>query len=322
MPPDISIIREIFKSHLGTNATSIERFKNGICHFVFDVVCENKKKYVIRIASESSKDLLTGGLNWNRELERIGVPVPKVIKYDLGGLFSFMILERLCGTDIGNIYDDLSISEKRKIAEEIISIQKKVSSLGKRDKYGYALSFDNLQFNGKNSWYDVIAENFLRSKDWASGSSLIPPHIFDTAEALFDSLSYVFDDVEAIPFLDDATTKNLIINDGILIGIVDTDEICFGDCLRTIALTEMSLIASQQNTDYATYLKHQLKPDGDWETKYLIYLMGFCVTFLSETNQLFNGNNRYFNNRQYVNHLLQFFDHISSKLKLRIRRRQ
>jgi len=37
--------------------------------------------------------------------------------------------------------------------------------------------------------------------------------------------------VPAICFLDDLTTKNVIVQDGVLQGVVDFDHVCYGDPL-------------------------------------------------------------------------------------------
>lgn len=47
----------------------------------------------------------------------------------------------------------------------------------------------------------------------------------------FDSYT---SEVKPTPFLDDTTTKNVIINDGKLSGIVDVDYVNFGDHLLTL----------------------------------------------------------------------------------------
>ena len=51
-----------------------------------------------------------------------------------------------------------------------------------------------------------------------------------------------FDSVEATCFLDDLTVKNVIVQDGEFQGIVDLDEVCYGDPLYWLSLAEVTPI--------------------------------------------------------------------------------
>ena len=65
--------------------------------------------------------------------------------------------------------------------------------------------------------------------------------------------SAYFAEVRRVPFLDDTCTKNVLVHDGALTGIVDVDWVCFGDGLLTVALTRASLLGSNRDEAYTDH---------------------------------------------------------------------
>ena len=90
------------------------------------------------------------------------------------------------------------------------------------------------------------------------------------------------------PFLDDTTTKNVLIADGHLTGIVDVDCVCFGDPLFTVALTRMALLSRAYPTDYIEAWCDHLELSAAQQAALDLYTALFCVGFLSEFGQQHN----------------------------------
>jgi hypothetical protein len=89
-------------------------------------------------------------------------------------------------------------------------------------------------------------------------------------------------------FLDDATTKNVLVHEGRLSAIVDLDWLAFGDPLYAVALTRMSLLAAGLNPDYARFLAEEAGI-GPVSTPLLdLYTLCFCVDFLGGLGMQFN----------------------------------
>ena len=57
-----------------------------------------------------------------------------------------------------------------------------------------------------------------------------------------DRSSARLDAIEPICFLDDLTTKNVIVHDGVLRGVVDFDVVCYGDPMYWLALTQVGVL--------------------------------------------------------------------------------
>lgn len=92
-----------------------------------------------------------------------------------------------------------------------------------------------------------------------------------------------------MPFLHDTTTKNVIVSpEGYLTGIVDVDDLCYGDPRYPAALTAAALLNSGGPTDYVSaWLAHAGQArDGLFE----FYVATFLLDFMSEHGTRFNGN--------------------------------
>jgi aminoglycoside phosphotransferase (APT) family kinase protein len=99
------------------------------------------------------------------------------------------------------------------------------------------------------------------------------------------------DSEPAVPFLHDTTTKNVIVApDGAFSGIVDVDDLCFGDPRYVVALTLASLIAARAPSDYvdAWMTIANFRDDRIFR----LYVAVFLVDFMSEHGQTFNQDPR------------------------------
>jgi hypothetical protein len=97
------------------------------------------------------------------------------------------------------------------------------------------------------------------------------------------------DKIAATPFLHDTTTKNVIVaQDGTFSGIVDVDDLCFGDPRYPAALTLAALMACGRPDHYvSTWLRHSAQSD---DRIFRLYVSLFLLDLMSEHGQTFNGN--------------------------------
>ncbi len=92
-----------------------------------------------------------------------------------------------------------------------------------------------------------------------------------------------------IPFLHDTTTKNVIVTrEGAFSGIVDVDDLCFGDPRYVVALTMASLMVMDGPIHYVdTWMS---LASYSYDRIFQLYVVLFIVDFMSEHGQAFNGN--------------------------------
>jgi len=93
------------------------------------------------------------------------------------------------------------------------------------------------------------------------------------------------------PFLHDTTTRNVIVTEaGAFSGIVDVDDLGFGDPRYPAALTLAVLTAQGGPAQYVSaWLRHAGLSD---DRLFRMYVLIFLLDLMSEHGQVFNGNQR------------------------------
>ncbi len=267
---------------------SISRFQTGLCHYVYDIVTGDGQKVVARLAQPGNEAALEGAVYWSERLRPEGVPLPELLGYDLTRQefpHAYILLERLPGKDLGEIYPGLSAAEKDRIAGEVARIQAIVGRFPVGPGYGFATSY---QANLKASWTEVVLGNLERSRMLLEQAAIFKTEVVDRVQNRLARFESYFAKILPTPFLDDTTTKNVIIHEGRLSGIVDVDMVCFGDPLFTVGLTRMALLNLDYNPDYIGYWSEHLHL-GEMQRQILTaYTALFCVNFMSEIGQKFN----------------------------------
>lgn len=276
------IAREVF----GEQAASCERFTTGLRHWVFDVVlAESHRQVVVRLSHPDHRDELAGGVFWHRRLSDVGVPVAPILASDTSAEQPFMILERLAGTDIGNVIDDMSHDQVRGAALAVVEMQHNAARLPRADGFGYALD-DQQPLHP--SWTALLHWHLERSRTWITAAGLVNVSWADRVAELLERRSLLMEEIAPVAFLHDATTKNVIVHEGRVTGLVDVDQTGFGDPLWAPALTRASLLASGRRTDYADIQLAVLARTGAGSDLIDLYTALHCLAFLGEIGQTFN----------------------------------
>jgi len=199
-----------------------------------------------------------------------------------------MVLERLPGMDLGQAYETLSAGDKRNLAEGIAEEQQKVGWLGRNHSYGYFVSKEISLSGACETWSQVVEQDLARSEERLRKSKAFGCEYVSLVRKKMAGYQDYFRSIQPTPFLDDTTTKNVIVSKGKLSGIVDADEICFGDGLFVIGLTKMGLLSMGADTDYVEYWLDTINA-GKLERKVIdFYALVFCVNFMGELGQTFN----------------------------------
>ncbi len=265
------VIIQICVDNLGKPPEQLERCSNGYGNYVY-IVKYSATNYILRCSPE--RNAYTETIYWLQALSKIDIPIPQIVSHGQFEGFSYLILTYLEGNDIGDVYLSLSSCEKKLIAKELVSIQKKVSSL-------------SLSPGSNWSWYKFIYELLDRAE-----ARIAQNGFFDIAKvkALRNDickLAHYFSEIKPIPYLDDISTKNLLIHNGRISGIIDIDEMGFGDSLSYVALTYMALLNLEYDTDYIGYILSEMVLDADAERAFIFYTLIYCVDFMGERGMCF-----------------------------------
>lgn len=267
---------------------SVTRFPTGLCHHVFDVDLGAQGRVVVRVADPEQRRLLLGALAWSARLRPLGVPLPEVLDHDVRAStpMPFLVLERLAGTDLGLVHDDLPVGDRRAIALAVVEVQAAVRSLGPGGGYGH--SADPQAAPPHRSWADVVEANLRRSGERLRTAPAPLRRLHDRVVQVVADRRPDLDAVPPLPFLDDLTTKNVLVDLGRLSGVVDVDVVCFGDPLATPALTRASLAAAGSSSDYVEAWLDALSPDARGRAAFDLLTAVFCLDIAGEHGTVFN----------------------------------
>jgi len=302
---DIAI--KILSERLNITPAELIRFTTGYAHSVYHVKTEYGE-YVLRITSKQNKSLYFGSIKWLNKLAHLDIPIPKVLEHGQYEDKYYVLMTFIRGRDLGEVYHTLSDSQKREIAKSLCEIQRKIATLPSSGLYGYD-SYPTA------TWSEEIAHFINRSRKRIMTNKVFDAKVCDDVAVIMSNLSDYFSSVQPIAFLDDTTTKNVLIHDGALSGIVDIDWICYGGPLQTIGLTNMSLLAMGADTKYIDYWLDEMSADSTQHTVVTFYTLLFCIDFMGEQGMRFDNDNIVEINQEKVELLSLIYDNLISKLR-------
>jgi aminoglycoside phosphotransferase (APT) family kinase protein len=287
--PDEKLIRRVAHDFAQEEIQSIKRFPTGLVHYVYDVVTKGNRRFVVRVAAPENRSLLESGVYWSKKLRPLGVPLPEILYVETGADIPYVVLERVAGKDLGEVYSALTSTEKREIAASVNDVQQRVSRLPSGSGFGFVSSYES-GFPA-SSWSAVVDRSLARTRRRIESACIVDASFVEAIEAVVPLFDHYFNRIQPTPFLDDITTKNVMISDGRLTGVVDVDQVCFGDPIFTIALTRMALMSTGAKLDYVEYWCDRIQATRAQRSALSLYSGVFCIDFMSEIGQRFNKDN-------------------------------
>jgi aminoglycoside phosphotransferase (APT) family kinase protein len=285
--PTAEDAREVIHTYLHTEAASLARFSAIGGRYVFDVTTVDGRPVVARLGHPGEEAAFDGSVRWYGLLTPLGVPLPRLLAHGTSRRgFPFMIITRLPGRDLFDEYHHLTHLQKRELARCIVEIGRLVQTLPPGHGYGFVHSYDDPPPH--TTWRGVLNGSLARSRSRILEAGLVSPAPVERVAEALDLLNDYFATVPPRPFLDDTTTKNVIIHEGRLSGIIDIDWVCFGDPLLTVGLTNMALKAHGQDTMYVDEWLNALHANATQRRAVSLYTAIFAVDFLGEIGQRFN----------------------------------
>lgn len=212
-------------------------------------------------------------------LRRLGLPVPNVIASDLSQTHypvAYMMLEKIPGRDLCFELASMTGTQKERLAERIVGFQRQVATLPSGRGFGYAPIGKRA---AQATWRDLITSEIQK------GLPADPePPLGAWLERVFrltDRFGPYLEHVSPTPFLDDLTTKNVIVERGELRGLIDFDVICYGDPLWTLGLTATAIVADvgAEHLDYLDALCRAYGLDEAERKVVDLYAALFALTF-------------------------------------------
>ena len=118
----------IFRRWTGHDAVHVRRFPTGLAHYVFDVAGEAVSG-VVRIARRGRQGAFRSAIYWSAACVPRGAVAEAHRRSDPFDGFDYLLLERLPGTDLAHVYQDLSPHQKREIVARVVLAQARVQEL-------------------------------------------------------------------------------------------------------------------------------------------------------------------------------------------------
>ena len=210
----------------GHAPSKAKRFATGMRHYVFEVEFPTRRPVVVRIGSEAATAEMAGAVHLSAMLRQRGVPLqrcwPRTSRLRSHGWCLNGWLNRPC-----NVIQRLSREQLELIAARVAEAQAITAQTGSAGRYGYAVRPEQAPHT---RWSEVLEANLARSRRRIEFAGLFEAALVDVVQTAVASHRDQIDRIDPTPFLHDTTTKNVIIApDGNLSGIVDVDDLCFGD---------------------------------------------------------------------------------------------
>jgi aminoglycoside phosphotransferase (APT) family kinase protein len=243
---DQADVADLITHTFGASPTTVQRMAFGHTSVTYKVDVSNRQLIVRTNAAPSAFAHTVGNLETLRSL---GLPAPRLLASNLSSSrygAAYLILESIPGRDLRFELRTMNRNQQFQLANELVGFQRKVGSLPHPQGYGYAA----IQQNGPlSSWVKVVESQIAD----VSHTSL--PRLARLTRAVHRGIRAHASELSAVPptcFLDDLTTKNVIVQEGVLQGIVDLDFVCYGDPLFWIALTAVAIV-SDLGAEFLTY---------------------------------------------------------------------
>ena len=278
--PSEGIAAMVVAAMTNEEVMSSTRMTTGDQHFVFAIKTTNSE-YVLRMTDLDRKSNFISGIYWQEKLIPLGIPLAKFIKSDLNGEYSpfpALLMMRLQGDDLCNIYSNLTDLDKKNLAKEMVAIQAATNLLPDGPGYGIAASYE--QIPESNSWYDFLMGRLLLFKDIIKETAVFDENYVTKVISIAKDMEDELLSMPARPFLWDATERNVIVHKGTITGIVDVDDVCFGDPLFVLALTYVALENEGHDTLYTNYWAQALQLDKKSQFRLEFYRLFYAIVFM------------------------------------------
>jgi aminoglycoside phosphotransferase len=284
--PNSALAGDLATAALGRPPIDVRRFGTGAHHYVFEATFADRPPVVVRIAAEHSRAAMAGAVRLSNQLRPLGVPLPEIIAEEVNHHFSHIVMERLPGTDLGDVIRGFSDANLNAIATKVAQAQNITSKTARGIRYGYSIGPADAPHE---RWSQVLLDNLARSQRRITAVKLFDEDAVRTIADMVSVARAELDALPPVPFLHDTTTKNVIVTPGgSFSGIVDVDDLCFGDPRYVAALTLASLRTIGGPTHYVDAWMNAANQPID--RMFRLYVALFLVDFMSEHGQEFNGN--------------------------------
>jgi Ser/Thr protein kinase RdoA (MazF antagonist) len=290
MIPTELIASSVAAEMLGRKVNYVKRIPFGTQNYVYEV-STSSRKYILRMTTPEWISTYESSVMLQQILLPLNIPLVPFLKYDLDGKYSVfpsVLMDKVPGTDLVNVYTSLSTSQKMFLADQVATIHAKTRLLPLGNMFGFARINEVPTYHTWSSFF-IARCNWCLGELLESGS--LSKEILDASLSVIDDSLSVFNEIEPVPFIWDMAEKNVLVSDGLLSGIVDVDNLCWGDPLYTVALAASACEKEEWDTIYTDRWLIHYPANRNTLIRYECYRLFWLMNFLRGTGRVrVNGN--------------------------------
>jgi Ser/Thr protein kinase RdoA (MazF antagonist) len=302
------VARAVAQSMLREPILSASRIPFGNVNFVFDITAESGS-YVLRMTTPEWKKAYVDAIALQKILIPLGVPVASFIENDVAGEHSpypALLMHKLSGTDLVNVYRDLPIYEKLALADNVAAIHRMTGALPLGRGYGFAAAGADAPYASWAAFLHVRWDAcMLQTREVGALSAELAREATAAARAAISAIGHI----PSTPFIWDMADRNLMIDQGGLTGIVDVDNLCYGDPLYTVSLASAVFDKEAWDTTYVdrwlTNFQDEKNTEGSVALRFAFYRLFWLLNCLRSSGQLKGNGNREQDRKERLSHLIK-----------------
>ncbi len=289
-PSHEEMIQVVMVSRFNQSPKYIHRIAIGISNEVYRVGLE-KEEVIVRLSPHDR--FLMGSRDHIPKFKALGIQVPDILAEDYSKnliLFSYQVLSKIEGEDLGQVIETLSQQQLKDLAKEVATIFNKVKTIPSSDKFGVIWG------GGDNEISDTWTE---RMKIWIDESmqrglftGVMDDEVLSIAENLYEQYKTYFSSIKPTVYYGDICSKNIMINQGIFSGLVDLDGITQGDPLEALGRIKLSWYGTWHGDIYSTAIMDELGLQLEQRNLVTMYALLNQISWASENGIQFNQNTK------------------------------
>lgn len=283
-----ALVCRIVSSHIG-DVTAIERLRTGICNEVFAVTSEGSD-YIVRMNKDVTE--MRGSSLFIPKFAALGITVPHIIaaEYDASKIgFGYQILERLPGTDLGNIIKTLKEEELVAVAGAVADIFRKLRALPTDGTYGSVTDDRGGKLTNWKEWIDDgLQTAAARAKETGFADQIA--HLAEPVHSIIRRYDAYFKTAPSVTYYDDIAGKNVLVDHGRFSGLVDLDALAYGDWLEAVGGIRANWYGTDYGQTYTNAVMNALELTEEQRTMVRVYSLHHRYVWMCENGMKFNEN--------------------------------
>jgi aminoglycoside phosphotransferase (APT) family kinase protein len=251
-----AMVRRIVRDALGGDVHALEHMTFGHSSRVYDVTLAGDEHRHVIVRLNPNPEVFSGTEPTLDALRALGLPVPRLLTLDRSlsrHTMTYTILDKIPGRDLRYELAAMTSDQMTEVAAQVVAIERAVATLPPGAGYGFV----PIGTRGRASTWETVVTRYVRSSARRLGTALPDDVTVTLREAMVRHAGYL-DAVPPTCFLDDLTTKNVIVECGELRGIVDLDVVCYGDPLFWLGLTQTAVTCDDVVGDRAPFYVAEL----------------------------------------------------------------